>query len=416
MKIWMHTIGYPPAQIGGTEVHVQELAEGLVSRGHDVHVSVPDLAGAVTGKDARGVVLHAAQESGDLVRMIADLSPDLVHFHPLYLDNTISLMAECFAMSPVVVSYHTPTLTCMRGDLLRMGSDVCDGKVDYAKCTACILHQKGVGRIVAERMAMFPAAAYAIIAGVLGGRARSMMRWPVRVAKLKDNMSTMWRSCAQFIVVCNWLRELVLLNGMPSERISMIRYGRKKPAETQRTQRAGPLRLGYAGRLTEQKGLGVLLDAVQAARSRDFTIEICAPDFEGDSQLACRIRKEAESDARIAIRGIVAPDGIVGLMRQWDGVIVPSVWMETGPMVVTEAFHAGVPVLGSNRGGIAELVEDRRTGLLFEPGNHLALAELIDEVSAKPETLRSMVANINGGRDANTMVAEVESVYRMVLQ
>jgi len=66
-----------------------------------------------------------------------------------------------------------------------------------------------------------------------------------------------------------------------------------------------------------------------------------------------------------------------------DVLVVPSVWDEPLPTVVVEAFTHGVPVIGSRRGGIPELIEDGRTGLLFDPAQpgslEAALGRFIDD-------------------------------------
>ena len=60
-----------------------------------------------------------------------------------------------------------------------------------------------------------------------------------------------------------------------------------------------------------------------------------------------------------------------------DALVVPSLWLETGPMVVLEAKAAGLPVIGSRLGGIAELVSEPEDGMLVPPGNVAAWTEAI---------------------------------------
>ena len=52
---------------------------------------------------------------------------------------------------------------------------------------------------------------------------------------------------------------------------------------------------------------------------------------------------------------------------QIDVLVVPSLWLENSPLVIHEAFMAGIPVVGARIGGIADLVEDGRSGLLYDP-------------------------------------------------
>jgi glycosyltransferase involved in cell wall biosynthesis len=66
---------------------------------------------------------------------------------------------------------------------------------------------------------------------------------------------------------------------------------------------------------------------------------------------------------------------------------VPSIWFETGPQVVLEAHAAGVPVVGSDLGGIAERVQDGVNGLLVPPGDPLALAAALRSFVDDPDLL-----------------------------
>jgi len=63
-----------------------------------------------------------------------------------------------------------------------------------------------------------------------------------------------------------------------------------------------------------------------------------------------------------------------------DLLVVPSTWWENSPLTVLEALAAGVPVVGSRTGGLPELIEDGRTGLLVTPGDAAALRTALEDV------------------------------------
>jgi glycosyltransferase involved in cell wall biosynthesis len=66
----------------------------------------------------------------------------------------------------------------------------------------------------------------------------------------------------------------------------------------------------------------------------------------------------------VAFLGYVAADSF---FEGIDALVVPSVWHEPSGRVISEAYAYGVPVIGSRRGGIPELIEEGRTGFLFDP-------------------------------------------------
>src|SRR5262249_5665529 len=90
------------------------------------------------------------------------------------------------------------------------------------------------------------------------------------------------------------------------------------------------------------------------------------------------LKSLAAQDARITFSAPVPHDQVVALLKQYHLLAVPSRWLETGPLVVLESFAAGTPVMGSNLGGIAELVRHQVNGLVLDS----------DDISAWPEALR----------------------------
>jgi glycosyltransferase involved in cell wall biosynthesis len=179
------------------------------------------------------------------------------------------------------------------------------------------------------------------------------------------------------------------------------------------------VRFGYAGRLVWEKGLGVLLEALRGL-GRDVPLEMVflSTAFDGGAQSeaerawARKIRAMAEQDRRMVVLGGVPPERSAERMAEWDALIVPSLWMETGPQVVTEALLAGTPVIGSARGGLAELIEEGRSGWLFPPGDARALGGLLRRLSLAPDELRAMAARIPPPRTADDMVEDMLAVYR----
>ena len=67
--------------------------------------------------------------------------------------------------------------------------------------------------------------------------------------------------------------------------------------------------------------------------------------------------------------GAIPLDAIPETLVSFDLLVVPSIWEENSPLVIREAFAAGVPVVASRIGGIPEMVADGVGGLLFEPGD-----------------------------------------------
>ena len=103
-------------------------------------------------------------------------------------------------------------------------------------------------------------------------------------------------------------------------------------------------------------------------------------------------------------------------MRQYDVVAVPSQWLETGPLVVMEAFAAGVPVLGSNLGGIAELVRHGTDGLLVTPRSVEAWRIALETVCEDRALLERLRAGIREPRSMAEVSHDMSKLYGRLIE
>jgi len=205
MNVLMVTIGYPPEQVGGTEIYVAGLVEELRQRGHACTVAYLDsfaepggpevridsrehegipvrivrantarfaLESMVFDATLRKVLLGAFNELADSIR------PHIVHFHPLQL-GLDSYLIESFHHRGLrtVLTHHSSNTSCARGDLVYGGRRACDGELRRVRCTRCFLQWTGVPGFVAAAFALPPPGLYAAIAGIsVSGRHISIAR------------------------------------------------------------------------------------------------------------------------------------------------------------------------------------------------------------------------------------------------
>jgi glycosyltransferase involved in cell wall biosynthesis len=92
---------------------------------------------------------------------------------------------------------------------------------------------------------------------------------------------------------------------------------------------------------------------------------------------------------------------------------VPSQWLETGPLVVMEAFDAGIPVIGSALGGISELVRDGVDGLLITPPTSTdAWRDILIDVCQNPDLIVRLRKGIRRQRHMSRVATEMTDIYR----
>jgi glycosyltransferase involved in cell wall biosynthesis len=149
-----------------------------------------------------------------------------------------------------------------------------------------------------------------------------------------------------------------------------------------RTDKDGPFRLGYIGRLAPSKGVSRLLDAFSRLRGVDAELWIAGS---GTSDYVSSLRDRFAS-SRIRFLGRVSPRDF---FPNVDVVVVPSLWHEPLGMVAAEAMAFGKPIIASRRGGIQEIVGDGEGGILYDPDDADALARALrDLIADKDRVLR----------------------------
>jgi len=132
----------------------------------------------------------------------------------------------------------------------------------------------------------------------------------------------------------------------------------------------------YLGRLVREKGTSTLVDAFgKVNSSAQLKIVGTGPL---DDELKHQVKNNYISN--IELLGYKTGNDLEDLIRNAKVIIVPSEWYENNPMSVIEAYAYGKPVIASNIGGLPEIVENGKTGFLFEPGNTASLSEVIDKV------------------------------------
>lgn len=171
-----------------------------------------------------------------------------------------------------------------------------------------------------------------------------------------------------YIALTEFSRQKFIQGGLPSDRLFV------KPNFVQSKQTIGQGDGGFAlylGRLSEEKGISTLLSAWSKLRGKVRLI------IAGDGPLRSEVERASKSIKGVEAVGAVAKDRAADLLRNAWAVIVPSIWYEGFPMVVAEAFAAGVPVIASNLGSLNEIINHRHTGLHYLPGNPEGLASQI---------------------------------------
>lgn len=148
------------------------------------------------------------------------------------------------------------------------------------------------------------------------------------------------------------------------------------------------MHITYVGRLVTEKGVWMLLDALGRLYHRVVL------DVVGEGPLAGPLQDAVDGmpHALVNLHGYLPPDGVRAVLARSAALVVPSVWEEPLGLVVLEAMACGVPVVATAVGGIPEIVQHDRNGLLVEPEDAAGLARAIALVLGDP-ALRQRLRN-----------------------
>lgn len=425
---------YAPDPMGGTEVYVAALAGALAGHGIASVIAAPGPEGRRYRHGGVEVHRFAAMSRPGLAeahgepdreaaanfgRVLDAVRPDIVHLHAhtsavsdLLLDEARRIGAR------TVVTYHTPTFSCLRGTLLHMGREVCDGAIRRLRCTACALAAHGVPPALAQVIALAPPSlGRAVTRHGAGGRWRTALAMSAAAAAMAVRLGRLTGKADRVVAPAEWVVDVLARNGVPGDRMALVRQGMpgiETTAVGARVRAAGntPFRIGFYGRASPTKGIAILTDALALIPDADVVLELTVVHETAGGREADTLRRAAAADRRLRLNDTLPPEGVVEAMRSVDLVAVPSQWLETGPLVVLEAFAAGTPVLGSRLGGIAELVTDGVDGVLLPADDIPAWAAAIAALAADAARMRVLRAGVRSPRTIADVAREMASIYR----
>jgi len=434
--------GYFPDAVGGTEVYVAQLARDLRMRGVESVVAAPADGLASRRYEYEGIPVYrfgvpAPSNVADLygegdeaaarslVDVVDDVDADVLHLHAFTRAASVrAVRAAKQAGVAVVFTYHTPTASCVRGTLLRDGHEPCDGALIAQRCAACLLESRGVPAAIRDALARGPSALGSTLASVgASGAWVTALRARELTTARHDAFRTLLAESDAVVAVCEWVRALLLRAGAHPERVVLSRQGTPSRAfrEASGSQRRvtaidTELRLVYAGRLHPTKGVDVVIRALSADRGLRASLDVYGVAQDADGT---RYREEllawSASDPRVRFHAPLAAESVVDTLASYDATVVPSQWLETGPLVVLESFAAGTPVIGSDLGGVAELVSHARDGWLVPYADTVAWTDALRRVSTEPQLLDRLRTGVRPPRSTEDVAREMTDVYREIV-
>lgn len=439
MKLIHIPFCFHPDPVGGTEVYVESLAREQRRQGVDVIIAAPGNANQQYTHNGLRVLRYAVTQQvgnlrdlygeGDPVaaaafgRILDQECPDLVHLHAFTRGASLRIVREAKRRGlPVVFSYHTPTVSCLRGTLLRWGSEICDGVLEVNACAQCALHGHGLNRIGSVLAGSLPSG----VGRALGVFRASGGAWTAaRMTELVTLRHNAFRSLVSevdhIVALCRWVKELLVRNNVPEDKITLSYQGLDPIMQVPLARPAHctgkrPLRIAFLGRLDTTKGAHILIEALKRRPALEVLLGVMGiAQGEAGRQYLRRLQSIADGDDRVKFCPPIPPFDVIERLSDYDLLAVPSQVLETGPRVVLEAFTAGIPVIGSNLGGIAELVRPGIDGLLLDPRSVEGWGEALEAICENRALLPTLRSGIQAPRNIRHVSDDMQFVYSRVL-
>jgi len=339
------------------EEHAVEAISGLLrSHGHEIlwiRKSSAGLGGS-RFQQVRAFLsgIHSRSSSAEMAALLDDRPVDVVYVQNLYPWISPSIFAPCRARNvPVVMRCPNYRVFCPNG------LHLCRGQI----CERCLGGREW----------------WCVLRNCEGSLSKSL-GYALRNAAARIRR-TILDGVTTFIVLSEFQKARFAACGIPDDRIGVLpnqaTAGKPDEASSESTF------VSYVGRLSPEKGLGLFVDVARSMPSVPFAV---AGDTSGMPELVRR------SPPNVKYMGFLGGRELEDFYCRTRVLVVPSLCFEGFPNVIAAAMLRRIPVVCSRLGGLPEIVEDGRTGLLSQPGNADELKSKVGWLLERPTEAAKM--------------------------
>jgi glycosyltransferase involved in cell wall biosynthesis len=324
------------------------------------------------------------------VEFLLTVQPDVVHFHHFFTFGVdfLTLARHTLPAARIVLTFHEFMSICAaNGQMVRLNDNSLCTRASGVRCHQCF-PDRGPEQFLMRRM------------------------WMQRHLAAVDEFSC--PSHFMLKVYEDW--------GVPGEKLHHISNGQRRYGAAQAAGAGAKNRFGFFGQILDNKGVHIILRAVQLLRAQgftDFTVQIngeniqwATPAVRKEIETFLALEDELPAEQKIVfLNGGYHIDNLAGRMAQVDWCLVPSTWWEIFGLVISEAWMFGKPVIGSNRGGPGERIRHDVDGLQFELGDARSLAATIRRAVTEEGLWEKLRAGLPEPPSRPTMAAAFLKLY-----
>jgi glycosyltransferase involved in cell wall biosynthesis len=438
MKICIATHHFPPKFFAGAEQYALRLARNLHRRGHEVQVVTVDAIdqGQLEPQSKielyEGIPVHyltynlsLAQRAFPLLyrnpylgewfrRFFETDRPDLLHVNSGYLLGG-AVIEQAHALGiPIALTLHEFWFLCPINTLLRTNGRICDEPVPPARCKWCLMSQKRRYRLLDQWSNGWIGDAF-----VEAASSPLLAAWAERDADIqeinerREYLQKVYAMLDLVISPSQFLIDKMSAYHFHHANIVRLSYGLQNIPETvqKKNRIPGRLRAGFLGRISPEKGIDVLIKAMQRISTDHISLDIYGQVDETDAYVRY-LRRLASRDARIRFRGRYDQSELPEILNHLDVTVVPSIWYENRPGTILEAFAYHTPVVASRLGGMVEMIQHDINGLLFSVNDADDLSRQLMRLLSEPNLLPRLEAGILPVHKVDDEIEQVLHYYQ----
>ncbi|MCS3668068.1 glycosyltransferase involved in cell wall biosynthesis [Salinibacter ruber] len=330
-------------------------------------------------------------------RYLEAYQPDVVFGHSLPRCASI-LEAASDLKVPIVFSVLDFSHLCGRTFLVDSEGDMCSGPESVEKCRSCLQHDHPTWRQVGMRVAETDLGRRALRGFLGSARAESFnlkngIKEAFSVRHEFQSWVTTWLATSRHVA------DMLERYGVSGSDIRFtptfgLEDDRMDPSPGPPPFNGRPVNIGYFGRISPEKGVGMLADVLGEVSADNFEWTIISYSVDDSTKAELRTRSGLPKNHIHFVEG-VSGAALNDHIAKLDVCVVPSRWPETGPLTLLEAMAQNVPCICNDLSANARVIDDGVNGRVFETGNKASLRAAIQQVLDDPSLLNKWRENVD---------------------
>ncbi|HET7116171.1 MAG TPA: glycosyltransferase [Hanamia sp.] len=372
MKILLITGNYLPGKNGGIENYSHWLATLLLQNHLEVEVAALNV-NETEDYFYEGVKVNYLKGSFSVFEsLLAKGNFDICHFHEYSEYGGIEILWFIKAKEyskKVFFTFHLPYFTCYKGDFRYKGGEDCNTFSDSKRCTECVISDR-TGYQKAGRSEMY----LSIVSGMMAitGKKRKLEK---RIIEKYQKLNELVSICDHIFIYADWFKNILSKNGYNGPSIKKIPYKTKTniPGADEKQDRSIKNKLLFVGRIQYQKGLHLLCQAMNDIASKDIQLDVYGNIIDQKYFEKC-LKKYSFN-----FKGTTGYHHLLSILKEYDFLVLPSVFTEMFSLVIKDVFYEKVPVIASSAKGNKDAIVDGINGFLFKYNDAKDLTATIDK-------------------------------------